>query len=74
MKTKILIVAVALFSAIGFSQKSELKTADKALKDGDSMAAKTALESVSGMISGTDEKVQAQYHYLRGRAYADLAR
>lgn len=74
MKTKILILAVALFSAIGFSQKNEIKTAEKAMKDGDSMAAKTALESVSGMISGADEKMQVQYHYLRGRAYADLAK
>lgn len=74
MKTKILILAVTLISAIGFAQKNEIKAAEKALKDGDSMAAKTALEGASGMISGADEKVQAQYHFVRGKVYADLAK
>lgn len=74
MKTKILILAVALISSIGFAQKNEIKAAEKALKGGDSMAAKTSLESVAGMISGADEKIQAQYHFVRGKVYADLAK
>ena len=74
MKTKILIFAMMLFSTIGFTQKSELKSAEKALKGGDSQAAKTALESIAGSISGADEKLQAQYHFLSGKAYADLAK
>lgn len=74
MKTKILILAALTFSLVGFSQKAEIKTAEKALKDGDAMAAKTALESASGTISGADEKVQAEYHFLRGKTYADLAK
>ncbi len=63
-----------VFSIAGFSQKSEIKTAEKAIKEGDAMAAKTALESVSGTIGGEDEKVQAQYYFLSGQAYADLAK
>lgn len=74
MKTKILILTVALISAIGFGQKNEIKDAEKALKGGDSMAAKTALEAASGMIAGADEKIQAQYHFVRGKTYADLAK
>ncbi len=74
MKTKLLILMVSLFSAIGFAQKSELKAAEKALKGGDSQAAKTALEAISGSIAGADEKYQAQYHFLTGKAYADLAK
>lgn len=74
MKTKFFILAAMTFTLAGFSQKSEIKTAEKALKDGDAMAAKTALEGVSGMISGADEKTQAQYHYNRGMAYAELAK
>lgn len=61
-------------SLVGFSQKAEIKTAEKALKDGDAMAAKTALESASGTISSADEKIQAEYHFLRGKTYADLAK
>lgn len=74
MKTKILVLTVALFSAIGFAQKSELKAAEKALKGGDSQAAKTSLESIAGSISGADEKSQARYHFLSGKTYADLAK
>jgi len=74
MKTKILLLAAMTFTLVGFSQKSELKDAEKAMKDGDSMAAKTTLDGISGMISGADEKTQSQYHFLRGKAYADLAK
>lgn len=74
MRTKLLILATMCFTMVGFAQKDQIKTAEKALKGGDSMAAKTALESAAGAIAGADEKTQAQYHYLRGQAYADLAK
>ena len=74
MKTKIFILAAMSFTMVGFAQKSELKAAEKALKGGDAMAAKTALEGASGLISGADAKVQSQYNFLRGKAYAELAK
>jgi len=61
------------FTLAGFSQKSELKAADKALKSGDAASAKASLDGIQGMINGTDEKTQAQYFFLRGKTYADLA-
>lgn len=63
-----------MISVAGFSQKSEIKAADKALKSGDAMAAKSALESASSLIGSADQKMQAQYYFLRGSAYADLAK
>ncbi len=74
MRTKLFILAAMCFTMVGFAQKDQIKTAEKALKGGDSMAAKTALESAAGAIAGADEKIQAQYHYLRGQVYADLAK
>ena len=74
MKTKILILAAMSFSVIGFAQKNEIKAAEKALKGGDAMGAKSSLEAAAGVISAADVKVQAQYHFLRGKIYADLAR
>jgi len=74
MKTKIFILAAMSFTMVGFAQKNEIKDAEKALKGGDAMAAKTTLEAASGMISGADAKVQAQYHFLRGKIYSDLAK
>lgn len=74
MKNRILMVVALSFTMIGFAQKNEIKAAEKALKGGDSAAAKTSLEAVSGMISGADEKIQAQYHFTRGKIYSDLAK
>ncbi|MGB5665934.1 MAG: tetratricopeptide repeat protein [Maribacter sp.] len=74
MKTRIIILVAMSFTMVGFAQKNEIKAADKALKEGDAMGAKTSLEAASGSIEGADEKVQAQYHFLRGKIYADLAK
>lgn len=74
MKTKFSILAAMLFTLVGFAQKNEIKAADKAFKGGDSAGAKTALEAAAGSIDGADAKLQAQYHYLRGKIYADLGK
>ena len=62
------------FTVIGFAQKGEIKAAEKALKSGDVATAKTSLEAAAGLISAADEKVQAQYHFTRGKIYSDLAK
>ncbi len=74
MKTKILILAALSFTMVGFAQKNEIKDAEKALKGGDTAAAKAALEAASGSIAGADEKLQAQYYFNRGKVYADMAK
>ena len=74
MKTKILILAAMSFTMIGFAQKNEIKAAEKALKGGDTSGAKSSLEAAAGVIDAADVKVQAQYHFLRGKIYADLAK
>jgi len=74
MKTKFLILATLCFTIVGFAQKNEIKAAEKALKGGDAATAKTTLEAVSGSIAGADEKLQAQYHFNLGKAYAELAK
>ncbi|MEO0525729.1 MAG: tetratricopeptide repeat protein [Bacteroidota bacterium] len=73
MKTKILILAAMTFSIVGFSQKAEIKAAEKALKGGDAAAAKTALEGASSLIGSADPRMQAQYHFVKGNVYSDLA-
>ena len=74
MKRKFLMIAALSFTMVGFAQKSEIKDAEKALKDGDASAAKSSIESVMGAIGGADEKIQAQYYYTRGKIYTDLAK
>ncbi|MDH3698944.1 MAG: hypothetical protein OEQ81_09780, partial [Flavobacteriaceae bacterium] len=63
MKTTISMLMAMLFCLAGFSQKSELKAADKAMKGGDSASAITTLEGITGMIGGTDDKIKGQYYY-----------
>lgn len=62
------------FSAVGFSQKNEIKSAEKALKSGDAASAKTALEGAASLIASADERTQAQYYLLKGKAYSELAK
>lgn len=66
-------MAMAL-GMVGYSQKNEIKAAEKALKAGDAASAKTTLEAASGMVAAADARTQAQYHLTRGKIYADLAK
>ncbi|MFS4493924.1 tetratricopeptide repeat protein [Maribacter sp. 2308TA10-17] len=74
MKTKIFILAAMSFTMVGFAQKTEIKAAEKALKAGDAMTAKTALEGASGTIDAADAKLQAQYYSLKGKALTEIAK
>ncbi len=71
---RVLVVATAmLISVATFAQKSELKVAEKALKSGKSSEAKAALESISSSIESADDKYKAQYYFLTGKVYQDIA-
>lgn len=73
MKTKILILLAIMVSMVGFSQKNEIKAADKALKSGDAATAKSTLEGISSTIDAADVKYQAQYYSVLGSAYSNLS-
>lgn len=74
MKTKILILAAMSYTMVGFSQKSEIKAVEKALKTGNMAEAKSALESASALIGSADEKLKAQFYFLKGETYGALAK
>ncbi|MBK0368438.1 tetratricopeptide repeat protein [Flavobacterium agrisoli] len=74
MKNKFAIVAAAfIISASGFAQKDEIKSAEKSLKGGDAQGAITVLNGVEGSISSAKDTEQAQFYFLKGNAYLDLA-
>lgn len=73
MKTQIIVLAALLTGAVGFTQKDEIKEAEKALKGGDAASAIATLEGASGLIASADDRTQAQYYYLLGKAYTDKA-
>ncbi len=73
MRTKILILLAFSITMAGISQKSEIKAADKALKNGNAAAAKSTLEGAMTLIENADPKLQAQAYSILGNASAQLS-
>lgn len=70
MKKKILAVALGLVTCVTFAQKSELKTAQKAIKKEQFAAALLAITPLETMVGSMDAKYKAKYYYLKGQALA----
>lgn len=73
MKKTILIFSALLITAFSFAQKKELRTAEKALKKGNTVEAKDVLASISSTIESADAKYKAKYYFLKGKTYQELA-
>jgi tetratricopeptide (TPR) repeat protein len=69
MKKQILLVALGLFTITAFSQKSELKTAEKAIKKLDFATAVTAINSAETLIANADAKTKSKFYFLKGQAF-----
>jgi tetratricopeptide (TPR) repeat protein len=75
MKTKyVTLVTAALISVATYGQKDQLKAAEKALKAGNPQEAVTALEGAESLIAAADDNQKAQYFFVKGNAYLDLAK
>ncbi len=75
MNKKQILLGVALLAGIaGFSQKDEIKLADKAIKKGDYASALEALSKAEGSIESADLKSQAKYYYLKGISLQQTAK
>ncbi len=68
MRKQVLILSALLMSMIVFGQKSELKTAEKAIKANDFTAAMAAINQAESLIANADQKTKAKFYYLRGKA------
>lgn len=74
MKKTLLILSAFLISMTVFGQKDELKEAQKAIDAKNYNAALTPLNQAEGLIAGADQKLVAQYYYLKALAlYKDGA-
>jgi tetratricopeptide (TPR) repeat protein len=74
MKSRYVIIASALFlSVASFAQKNEIKAAEKAIKAGKSDEAITILTGVEYSIVNAPDVDKAQYYFVKGNAYLDLA-
>ena len=61
--------AALLVASLSFSQKNEIKAAEKALKTGSFSEAKTTLSTAESLISTADAKTQAKFYYLKAKAF-----
>jgi tetratricopeptide (TPR) repeat protein len=74
MKSKYVILASALLiSVVAFAQKDQIKAAEKALKAGNAQEAITILQSAEGASAAAPDTEKAQYFFVKGNAYLDLA-
>jgi tetratricopeptide (TPR) repeat protein len=74
MKKQFIVALALLVSTLSFAQKSELKTAGKAIKSGNFADAKSAIQSAESLIATADDKLKAKFYFLKGQAlYANGA-
>lgn len=74
MKKQIVVALALLVSTFSFSQKDELKAAEKAIKNKDFADAKAAIQSAESLIGSADDKMKAKFYFLKGQAlYANGA-
>ncbi len=73
---KLGLMMLAVFIGMStFAQKDELKAAEKALKSGDAVTAKTAVDKAEGLIASADaKKYKAKFYFLKAKTYYDLAK
>jgi len=68
MKKQFIVALAVLATTFSFSQKKELKSAEKAIKDNNFAEAKSILSQVEPMLSSMEDKYKAQYYYLNAEA------
>lgn len=74
MKSKYVILASALLISLAtFAQKDQIKSAEKALKSGDAQGAISILKDAEGVLGNAKDTEQAQYYFVQGNAFLDLA-
>ena len=61
--------AALLVASLSFSQKNEIKAAEKALKTGNFSEAKSTLSSAERLVTSSDAKTQAKFYYLKAKAF-----
>jgi len=69
MKKHIIIALALLATNFTFSQKNELKDAEKAIKSGNFADAKSAIKAAESLIGNVDDKTKAKFYFLKGQAY-----
>lgn len=74
MKSKYVLLASALLISVSnFAQKNEIKAAEKALKSGNAVEAKTLLQQAEPLLAAATDAEKAQFLFVKGNIALDLA-
>jgi Flp pilus assembly protein TadD len=74
MKSKYVLLASALLISVSnFAQKDQIKAAEKAMKNGNSAEAISELNQAESLITSATDGEKAQYYFVKGNAYLDMA-
>jgi len=74
MKKQLITVLAIMIGLSAYAQKDELKSTDKALKNGDLAAAKSSVDQAEGLIANADNKIKANFYFLKAKTYYDIAK
>lgn len=69
MKTKIFTVALSLFTLVAVAQKKEIRSAGKAVNDGNFTEAKAQLESAEANLANANDRWTERFYLYKGQAY-----
>jgi len=73
MKKQVLVVVIALITAVSYGQKREIKKAEKAVKDKDYAEAMTLLAEAEPGLETVDADIKAMYYTTRAEALVATA-
>ncbi|WP_396211671.1 tetratricopeptide repeat protein [Flavobacterium sp.] len=74
MKSKYVLLASALLISVSnFAQKNEIKAAEKALKAGNAVEARTLLQQAEPLLTAATDAEKAQFLFVKGNIALDLA-
>lgn len=69
MKKQIIVAGAFMLTAIAFGQKKEIKKAEKALDDKNTMEAVSYIKQAEALLDGADDALKAQFYVIKGDAY-----
>lgn len=74
MKTTFVFLLTIGIATVGFAQKSDIKSAEKALRKGNPTEAKALLDAAAPLIATAEASLQAHYYAVAGNVYYTLAK
>ena len=74
MKKQLITLMAIMIGLSSYAQKNELKSTEKALKSGDLVAAKSSIDKAEGLIANADNKIKANFYFLKAKTYYDIAK